>query len=259
MRRSTVLNSRAAAVAGYVVGFALLFLIWHLAAVFLVRSVLFPPPWPVFERAWLLIEDRILQEQVVASMRRILQGFLLGSAIGVPIGLAIGSFRPVRMLLEPWTEFFRFIPAVAMITVAVIWFGIGEESKIFLIAYATVFVVVISTAAGVGAVGKDKIRAAQCLGASKLQVFALVALPATLPYILTGMRVAMANAFVTIVAAELVASNDGLGKMLWDARLFMQIEDIFVALIALGLLGFATDRVFRLAIRAFAGRFSPTM
>ncbi|HEV7266610.1 MAG TPA: ABC transporter permease [Falsiroseomonas sp.] len=254
-----MLNSRAAAVAGYVVGFALLFLIWHLAAVFLVRSVLFPPPWPVFERAWLLIEDRILQEQVVASMRRILQGFLLGSAIGVPIGLAIGSFRPVRMLLEPWTEFFRFIPAVAMITVAVIWFGIGEESKIFLIAYATVFVVVISTAAGVGAVGKDKIRAAQCLGASKLQVFALVALPATLPYILTGMRVAMANAFVTIVAAELVASNDGLGKMLWDARLFMQIEDIFVALIALGLLGFATDRVFRLAIRAFAGRFSPTM
>jgi NitT/TauT family transport system permease protein len=248
-----------ATVAGYVAGFVLLFLIWHLAALYLVRSALFPSPLPVFERAWVLIEDRILQEQVVASMRRILQGFLLGSAIGVPLGLAIGSFRPVRMLLEPWTEFFRFIPAVAMITVSVIWFGIGEESKIFLIAYATVFVVIISTAAGVGAVGKDKIRAAQCLGASKLQVFALVALPATLPYILTGMRVAMANAFVTIVAAELVASNDGLGKMLWDARLFMQIEDIFVALIALGLLGFATDRVFRLLIRAFAGRFNPTM
>jgi NitT/TauT family transport system permease protein len=259
MRRSTVHTSRAATVAGYVVGFALLFAIWHFAALYLVRSALFPSPLPVFERAWMLIEDQILQDQVIASMRRILQGFLLGSAIGVPVGLAIGSFRPVRMLLEPWTEFFRFIPAVAMITVAVIWFGIGEESKIFLIAYATVFVVVISTAAGVGAVGKDKIRAAQCLGASRFQVFALVALPATVPYILTGMRVAMANAFVTIVAAELVASNDGLGKMLWDARLFMQIEDIFVALIALGLLGFLTDRVFRLLIRAFAGRFNPTM
>ncbi|WP_170985139.1 ABC transporter permease [Roseomonas sp. AR75] len=252
-------TSRAATVAGYVIGFALLFAIWHFAALYLVRSALFPSPLPVFERAWMLIEDQILQDQIVASMRRILQGFFLGSAIGIPVGLAIGSFRPVRMLLEPWTEFFRFIPAVAMITVAVIWFGIGEESKIFLIAYATVFVVVISTAAGVGAVGKDKIRAAQCLGASRFQVFALVALPATVPYILTGMRVAMANAFVTIVAAELVASNDGLGKMLWDARLFMQIEDIFVALIALGLLGFLTDRVFRLLIRAFAGRFNPTM
>jgi ABC-type nitrate/sulfonate/bicarbonate transport system permease component len=254
-----MLNSRAATVAGYLVGFALLFLVWHLAAVFVVHSALFPPPWPVFVRGWALIEDNILQEQIVASMRRILQGFLIGSACGIPIGLAIGSFRPVRMLLEPWTEFFRFIPAVAMITVSVIWFGIGEESKVFLIAYTTIFVVIIATAAGVGAVGRDKIRAAQCLGASKLQVFALVALPATVPYILTGMRLAMANAFVTIVAAELVASNDGLGKLLWDARLFMQIEDIFVALISLGLLGFLTDRVFRLLIRAFAGRFNPTM
>ncbi len=253
------MNSRLATVGGYVAGFGLLFLIWHLAAIFVVKSVLFPPPWPVLERGVVLIEDWILQEQIVASMRRILQGFLLGSAIGIPIGLAIGSFRPVRLLLEPWTEFFRFIPAVAMITVSVIWFGIGEESKVFLIAYTTVFVVVIATAAGVGAVGKDKIRAAQCLGASKLQIFALVALPATVPYILTGMRLAMANAFVTIVAAELIASNDGLGKMLWDARLFMQVEDIFVALISLGLLGFLTDRVFRLAIRAFAGRFNPTM
>jgi ABC-type nitrate/sulfonate/bicarbonate transport system permease component len=254
-----VLTSRAATIAGYAAGFLLLFVIWHVAAIHLVRSALFPPPWPVLERAWVLIEDSILQEQIVASMRRILQGFLIGSACGIPIGLAIGSFRPVRLLLEPWTEFFRFIPAVAMITVSVIWFGIGEESKVFLIAYTTIFVVIIATAAGVGAVGRDKIRAAQCLGASRLQIFALVALPATVPYILTGMRLAMANAFVTIVAAELVASNDGLGKMLWDARLFMQIEDIFVALISLGLLGFATDRVFRLLIRAFAGRFNPTM
>jgi ABC-type nitrate/sulfonate/bicarbonate transport system permease component len=259
MTRSTVHTDRLATVAGYVAGFALLFLVWHLAAVYLVKSVLFPPPWPVLERAVVLIEDNILQEQIVASMRRILQGFLIGSAIGIPIGLAIGSFRIVRWLLEPWTEFFRFIPAVAMITVAVIWFGIGEESKIFLIAYTTVFVVVIATAAGVGAVGRDKIRAAQCLGATRLQVFALVALPATVPYILTGMRLAMANAFVTIVAAELIASNDGLGKLLWDARLFMQIEDIFVALVALGLLGFLTDRVFRLLIRAFAGRFNATV
>ena len=146
-----------------------------------------------------------------------------------------------------------------MFPAALIWLGIGEESKVSRFAYPRFFVVATPTAAGVGAVARDKPRAAQCLGASRLQVFALVALPATVPYILTGMRLAMANSFVTIVAAELVASNDGLGKMLWDARLFMQVEDIFVALVALGLLGFATDRLFRLAIRAFAGRFNPTM
>jgi ABC-type nitrate/sulfonate/bicarbonate transport system permease component len=244
---------------GYLGGFVLLFLVWHLAATWLARSVLFPPPGPVFERAVVLVQEGFLQDAVLASLRRIAMGFLIGSAVGIPIGLAIGSFRPVRAILEPWTEFFRFIPAVAMITVSVIWFGIGEESKVFLIAYTTVFVVIIATAAGVGAVARDKIRAAQCLGASRLQVFALVALPATLPFILTGMRLAMANAFVTIVAAELVASNDGLGKMLWDARLFMQVEDIFVALVTLGLLGFTVDRAFRLAIGAFAGRYNPTM
>jgi NitT/TauT family transport system permease protein len=253
------MRERVNIVAGYLAGFALLFLVWHLAAIFVVKSALFPSPIPVFVRAQWLIEENILQEQVWASLRRILQGFALGTALGIPIGLAIGSFKPVRVLLEPWTEFFRFIPAVAMITVSVIWFGIGEESKIFLIAYTTIFVIIISTAAGVGAVERNKIRAAHALGASRFQVFALVALPATVPFILTGMRLAMANSFVTIVAAELIASNDGLGKMLWDARLFMEINDIFVALVALGLLGFATDRCFRLAIRAFAGRYNPTM
>lgn len=253
------MRERLNTIAGYLAGFALLFLVWHLAAIYLVKSALFPSPIPVFIRAQWLIEENILQEQIWASMRRILQGFSLGTALGIPIGLAIGSFRPVRVLLEPWTEFFRFIPAVAMITVSVIWFGIGEESKIFLIAYTTIFVIIISTAAGVGAVERNKIRAAQCLGATRLQVFMLVALPATVPFILTGMRLAMANSFVTIVAAELIASNDGLGKMLWDARLFMEINDIFVALVALGLLGFATDRVFRFLIRAFAGRYNPTM
>ena len=118
----------------------------------------------------------------------------------------------MRRLLEPYTEFLRFIPATALITVAVIWFGIGEGSKIFLIIYTTVFIVIINTAAGVSAVAPNKIRAARSLGAGPAQVFFFVALPATVPYILTGMRLAMANSFVTIVAAELVAANDGLGQ-----------------------------------------------
>ena len=117
----------------------------------------------------------------------------------------------MRRLLEPYTEFLRFIPATALITVAVIWFGIGEGSKIFLIIYTTVFIVIINTAAGVAAVAPNKIRAARSLGASRAQVFFFVALPATVPYILTGMRLAMANSFVTIIAAELVAANNGLG------------------------------------------------
>jgi ABC-type nitrate/sulfonate/bicarbonate transport system permease component len=144
-----------------------------------------------------------------------------------------------------------------MITVAVIWFGIGEGSKIFLIIYTTVFIVILNTAAGVSAVAPNKIRAARSLGAGAGQVFFFVALPATMPYILTGMRLAMANSFVTIIAAELVAANNGLGRMIWDSRMYMLVDQIFVALVVLGFLGFTADRLFRWGIYAFAGRFSP--
>ena len=242
---------------GYLIGFASLFALWHVASVYLLNSVLFPPPLRVIAKAVELAEDGTLWSNASVSLQRIALGFLFGSLLGVPLGLAIGSFAIVRRLLEPYTEFLRFIPATALITVAVIWFGIGEGSKVFLIIYTTIFIVIINTAAGVSAVAPNKIRAAKSLGASRAQVFFFVALPATLPYILTGMRLAMGNSFVTIIAAELVAANAGLGKMIWDARLYMLVDQIFVALLVLGLLGFTADRLFRWGIYAFAGRFSP--
>ena len=242
---------------GYALGFASLFVLWHLASIYLVSSVLFPPPAVVFRKAVILVRNGVLLEHLWASVQRILVGFIAGSLLGIPIGLAMGSFRPVRQVLEPYTEFLRFIPSVAMITVAVIWFGIGEASKIFLIIYTTIFIVILNTAAGVSAIANNKIRAAQALGATRGQIFFHVALPATVPYILTGMRLAMANSFTTIVAAELIAANEGLGKMLWDGRMFMLVDDIFVSLVSLGLLGFAVDRMFRWSIYTFAGKYSP--
>ena len=241
----------------YLLGFASLFLLWHAASAWLLSSVLFPTPWKVVLKAVELAEDGTLWEQVSVSLAPIFTGFVGGSLIGIPLGLAIGSFPIVRRLLEPYTEFLRFIPATAMITVAVIWFGIGEASKIFLIIYTTVFIVILNTAAGVSALAPNKVRAARSLGASAGQVFFFVALPATVPYILTGMRLAMANSFVTIVAAELVAANNGLGRMIWDSRMYMLVDQIFVALVVLGFLGFTADRLFRWGIYAFAGRFSP--
>ena len=108
-------------VGGYLVGFASLFLIWHVASTWLLSSVLFPTPWKVFLKAIELAQDGTLWEQSSASLGRIASGFAGGSLICIPVGLAIGSFRPVRRLLEPYTEFLRFIPATALITVAVIW------------------------------------------------------------------------------------------------------------------------------------------
>jgi len=249
--------AKAIATIPYVISFAALFLTWHLASVYVVKSVLFPSPITVFGKGAQLMANGTLLEHIVASLKRIAAGFVLGSAIGIPIGLAIGSFKAARRLIEPWTEFLRFIPAVAMITIAVIWFGIGEEAKVFLIIYTTVFIVILNTAAGVASIAPNKLRVAQALGANKLQLFTLVALPATVPFILTGMRLAMANSFTTIVAAEFVSAESGLGVLLWNGRLFMLVDEIFVALVTLGILGFTADRIFRVGIYRFARRYSP--
>jgi ABC-type nitrate/sulfonate/bicarbonate transport system permease component len=150
----------------YLLSFAALLLTWLVAAHFVVHSALFPSPISVFWKSIELLQDGTLEENVWQSVARILSGFALGSALGIPIGLLIGNFRLARQLIEPWTEFLRFIPATAMITVAVIWFGIGEESKIFLIAYSTIFIVVLNTASGVSAIAPNKIRLVPTRGRS---------------------------------------------------------------------------------------------
>lgn len=239
----------------YLLGFIALFGSWHLLT-HLIPSVLFPTPAAVVRKAFELLQDGSLWANLSISLQRIFAGFAFGAAIGIPIGLIMGNFRFMKRLLEPFTEFLRFIPSVAMITLAVIWFGIGEASKVFLIAYTTIFIVIISTAAAVMSIHTDKIRAAKTLGASATQVFFFVSLPAAMPGILTGLRVAMGNSFTTIVAAEMVAADSGLGTMLWQGRLFMLIDQIFVSLLILGLVGFAADRLFRMGIIYFGGKYS---
>lgn len=256
-KKPSALSRQLRDIVPYMLSFLALFVVWHIFAVFVVNSIMFPPPIPVLIRASELIADGSLIFNTTESLWRILAGFLLGSIIGVPLGLAIGTFPLARKILEPWTEFLRFIPPTAMITTAVIWFGIGEGSKIFLIVYTTVFIVILNTAAGVASISPNKIRAARTLGATPFQVFFLVALPATTPFILTGMRLAMANSFITIVAAEMVSAQGGLGVMIWNGRMFMLVDEIFTALVTLGILGFATDRLFRYGIYRFARRYAP--
>ncbi|MEO8848858.1 MAG: ABC transporter permease [Casimicrobiaceae bacterium] len=241
----------------YVAGFLGMFVVWHIVATWFFVSVLFPPPLPVLRKAAELIANGELPVNVWVSLRRILIGFAFGSMVGIVVGLLVGSFMTFRRLLDPVVETLRFIPAVAMITVAVIWFGIGEVAKIFIIFYGTVFIVIISTAAGVASIPPNKPRAALSLGANRLQLFLFVTLPATVPFILTGMRLAMANAFTTIVAAELVAANQGIGTLLWQSRLYMQVDTVFVVLLTLAVMGFIVDRCFRWAIFTFAHHYSP--
>ena len=238
----------------YVLSFLGFFGIWHFGSV-LLDSVLFPSPIQFMVTFFKLLFDGSLIREAGVSLQRILGGFVIGTLIAVPLGLLMGTSRIIRLILDPYVEMLRFIPSIAMITVAVILFGLGEGSRIFLIAWVTVFTVTINTAAGVMAIEVNKRRAAQSMGASPLQEFFWVTLPATMPYIIVGARIAMANAFTTIVAAEIIGAQSGLGTMLWQARLFMLVDNIYVVLISLSMLGLAIDWSFRTVSRYFGRRY----
>jgi NitT/TauT family transport system permease protein len=203
-----------------------------------------------------LAADGTLLNSVIASGRRILIGWALGLVIGAPIGLLMGRVRVIRQLLDPYIEFFRFIPPIAFVTLAVVWLGIGESSKVVLIFYTSVFVVTLNTIAGVLSINESKLRAAASLGANRWQVLRSIVLPATVPHIVTGARLAMGNSFLTIVSAEIVAADVGLGALIWKSRNYGRIDWVFVGIITLGILGFVFDRILRLLAGRLLRRYA---
>ncbi|MGY0057521.1 ABC transporter permease [Streptomyces sp. LZ34] len=228
--------------------------VWQLLAVHYGPSLVASPKETLTAAAD-LARDGTLTNSVIASGRRILIGWGLGLLVGVPVGLLVGQSRVVRQLLEPYIEFFRFIPPVAFVTLVVVWLGIGESSKVVLIFYTAVFIVTLNTSAGVMAVNESKLRAAASLGASRRQILLGIVLPSTVPYIVTGARLAMGNSFLTIVSAEIVAAQVGLGALIWTSRNYGRIDWVFVGIITLGILGFVFDRVLRIVASRVLRRY----
>lgn len=228
---------------------------WQVCAPLLGQSIFFPDFWTVADRGYQLFDGGGMLTDIGVSMVRILVGFALGVVVGAPVGLAMGAFPVVSRWLDPYVQFLRFIPAIAWLTPAVIWFGIGDTSKIVIIGYATVFIVIVNTAVGAASVESDQVLAARMLGASRRQVFYHVTVPATVPYLLTGMRLGMGNAFATVISAEFVAANSGLGYLIWNSRIYEDTAAVFAGIVVLGFLGLLTDWLLRIAIRRFAGQF----
>ncbi len=208
--------------------------------------------WQAFGELW---QDGTLWNAVVASSARILSGWGFGVLVGVPTGILMGHFGIVRRLLDPYIEFFRFVPPIAFVTLAVIWLGPGEASKVALIYYTTVFIVTLNTIASVLSVSELRLRAAAALGAGPLTTLLTVVVPSTIPYMITGGRIAMGNSFLTIVSAEIVAAQEGLGSLIWTARNYGHTEWVFVGIITLGVLGFVYDRIVRFLARRLLRRY----
>lgn len=197
--------------------------IWQLGAAIYGPDVI-PGPWATLKGGQELVSDGTLMQYIGISFYRVLVGWVLGSLLAIPVGLIIGKVNIIRIFAEPFLNFIRFIPPIAFITLFLVWFGIGEQSKIALIMYATFFIVVLNTLTGVMSVEEDKIRSARSMGASEWQILLHVIVPATTPYIFTGIRLAMGTSYMAIIGAEMIASNEGVGYLIWNSRLFFRTD-----------------------------------
>ena len=190
-----------------------------------------------------------LMIHVLASLRRVFTAFSIGTLVGLLLGLLMGYYKYVRAAFYVVTEILRPIPPLAFITLFILWFGIGEVSKILIILYAGALIVMLNTISGVQACPKDKILAARTLGANDMAIFLYVILPAALPNIFTGMRVALSVDFGILVAAELLAGNQGIGYIIQDASTFFNVEGLFVGILMIGFFGVMSDIILRFISR----------
>lgn len=193
--------------------------------------------------------DSTLAQHTLASLGRIFGALAAAILIGVPAGVAIASSRIGKGILDPIVEFLRPLPPLAYLPLIIIWLGIGEASKITVIALAMLPPVIISTAAGVRSASKDHINAARSFGATRWQVLWHVILPGAVPSILTGTRIALGAGWSTLVAAELIAASRGLGFMIQSAAQFLVTDIVIAGIFVIAIIAFLFELVARLAER----------
>ena len=215
-----------------------------------VRPLLLPSPWDVFLELVRFAANGELIAHIGASLSRVMWGFLFGALAAVSLGMLVGRVRMFRWLVEPVLELLRPIPPLALLPVMVIWFGIGESSKIIFIVYTAFFPMFVTTVESVAYVDPLLIQAASSLGATRKQLFRFVVLPAALPGIITGLRLGFGLALFVIVAAEYIAANQGLGYLINDGRNFFLLPQMLMAAFVVGALGY----LFSAALKKLEGR-----
>lgn len=179
---------------------------------------------------------------ISASLLRVLGGFTLGLLVAIPVAFLMAWYSIVRAVVDPWIQFFRTIPPIALTPLVIVSQGVGESAKISIIFVATFLVMVISIFQGVRNVDPTLIRAARVLGAKDKDIFLEVIVPASFPYILVGVRLGLAAAWTTLVAAELTGANKGLGNMIMEASLYFRMDVVILGIVVIGIIGLAMDK-----------------
>ncbi len=231
------------------ISLALFLLAWHLLTKYRVnmhvRFTNVPSPAAVLEKFERAMHDSKFLMHVLLSCRRIVLGFLLAAVVAIPLGLIMGRFRLAREMIFPITEVLRPIPAIAWVPMSIMLWPSNEESIIFITFLGSFFPILINTLHGMSLVDPVLVRAAQCLGAREASIFREVYFPATLPHIFTGLTVGMGVAWVSLIAAEMISGQFGIGYFTWEAYSLVQYADIALGMICIGVLGLASSAMIR--------------
>jgi len=202
-----------------------------------VNELFVPAPFAVLKTAAGMLVDGRLPWAVAVSLNRVIQGFVFGSLLGIILGLLVGWFRLIEDIVDPIVAALYPIPKSALFPLFILWFGLGNTSKIVTILIGVVFLVLISTVTGVKGLDPLLIKAAQDLGASRLQIFTKVVIPGALPNIFTGLRLGAGTALILVFITEMEATKAGLGFLLWESYQLLLVKEVFTCTIAFGLLG----------------------
>lgn len=225
-----------------VISWILVIAVWSFGAM-QYDEVFLPSPLETWNSLVKLIQDGTLWADIVASVSRVIKGWGLAIVTAVPIGLLVGHFRPVRWLIEPILSLFRFIPAIALTSLFLMWFGVDDKSKVALILYASFFPILVNTISGVVSTDSSYIEAASCMGAGKVRVFFTVVVPSAVPNMFTGIRLGLSSGIICVIAAEMLVGNDGLGYLINSSKLYYKTAWAFAGIVTLALIGFLADRI----------------
>lgn len=238
--------SRSARAAISIGSCVVVLVVWQVAASAGAIDPLFlPSPVAVFSTLWdMTLKGQILNNAAI-SLWRILAAFALSAIMAIPIGMLMASYRPINAALEPIIDFIRYLPTPALVPISIIWFGVGEETKIFLLWLGTFFQLVLLVVDDMNRVPQEYIETATTLGASQPAILTDVAWPAMLPSLVDNLRITLGWCWTYLIIAEIVAADSGLGFVIWTARRYMQTDQVMAGVMAIGLIGLATDQALR--------------
>ena len=234
----------------YILAPIIILIIWKLIVFFgLANPIILPPPESVVDAFISELKGGELLKHIATSASRVLSGFLIASAIGIPLGLLMGWFRPVNIFFDGLIQALRAIPPIAWLPLAILWFGIGEASKIYIITYGAFFPIVLNTILGVRLIDKNLLLLAKSLNLKGFRLFKEVIFPGSLPSIFTGLRIGFGMSWMCLIAAELIAAQSGIGYMIEVSRLLLLTDRIILGMLIIGFLGLLTDKILRLVER----------